>query len=179
MNNVTNFTKNYFIGELEFTISVNRFLATSIFKKYPKYYNTVLKQEEIVKVAKNVNSKNVNDIANSIKINDVDTLISYLDTVENLQKYSKEIVDNCLYQLLEYAETELPSVFSTYEEYAKEIIRYCEENDILYNYYLEDENEETEPKEQQGFYDSVMEFLSMGFTQGNTKKKSKLQIKTN
>ena len=183
MNNVTKFTKTFTIGELNFTNGINRAMAVSAFKKYPQYYESILKNEDIKDALReNVKEKN-NDIIEKeiekqldkiLENNDVKKIISFVEIQTNIEKYSKIIVDDTLSQLLEYAGTDLPTNFNSYEEYAKYIISYCEENYVLYDY-LEEETEITE----KGFYSLVMEFITMGFTQGNTKNKGKLKITMN
>lgn len=175
MNNVTKFTKTFTIGELNFTIGINRAMAASAFKKYPQYYEAVLKNEELVEAIKKSQQgqEEINEkkIADSIEITSTEQVIEYVHIAEQIKIYSEKIVTYLFAQLLEYGETKLTDEFVSYEDYAKYIFVYCQENEVLADYI--DEETETEVK---GLISCIMDFISMGFTQGNIKKKGKVKI---
>lgn len=175
MNNVTKFSKHLLIGDLDFTISINRAIALEGFKKFPQYYDAVLKNEELIKLIKDQSqTKSAEEIAEGFEITNAQQIISYTEIAEELKIYSEQIVIYLLPKLLEYAETQIPDGINDYKQYAQYIIDYCNENDILYDY-IEDNNDEDET-EVKGFISIGIDFITMGFTQGNTKKKSKLKI---
>lgn len=184
MNDVTKLTKHFTIGELDFSISINRAMAVSAFKQYPQYYDAVLKNEQIIELLYEEKEKNktnkeiIENVSNDIKINDTKTLISYMELQETMQTYSAKIVKFLLPEMLAYNACKLPNGVENYDIYANYILEYCEENDILEDYY--GENCETQEVEvETGLYSNIMEFITLGFMQGNTKKKGKLKIITN
>lgn len=171
MNDVTKFSKHFSIGELDFSIAVNRAIAVDGFKKYPQYYDAVLQNELLTNSIEN-NGK-------SLEVTNAKELIQCIETAEQVSVYSKKIVDYLLPTLLKYAETPLPQDITTYDDYAHYIISYCNENDILEDYIeikVVNGVETDEENIVKGLYSLVIEFISMGFTQGNTKKKGKLKI---
>lgn len=178
--NVTKFNKQFTIGELNFTISINRAIAYEAFSQYPQYYNAITKHQDLIELVKNEKEKNKNlqakqlaqNIADTIDDNNLQQILELLDTKDSLDMYGEKIVNYCFAKLLEYAETELPENITNYEEYKNYIFNYCKENEIFYDY----ENEENELE--QGLVSLVMDFVLMGFTQGNTPRKSKLKIVT-
>lgn len=178
--NVTKFNKQFTIGELDFTISINRAIAYEAFAKYPQYYNAIIKHQELINLVTKEKEKNKNisakqmaqNIASTIDNNSFEEIVAMLETKETLDLYGEKIVDYCFAKLLEYSETELPENINTYEEYKTYIFDYCKENEVFYDYETEEDEAE------QGLVSLVMEFVLMGFTQGNTQRKSKLKITT-
>ena len=172
--NVTKFNKQFTIGELDFTISVNRAMAYEAMNKYPQYYQAIMKHEEIIDLVQNQKSKNAKQIADTIAStideSNIQQAIQLMQTKDTLDIYGEKIVNDCFYKLLEYAETELPEGIASYKDYQEYIFNYCKENEVYNDYQVEEEEVE------QGLISLVMEFILMGFTQGNTKNKGKLKI---
>ncbi len=150
-------TKEFIIGDYKFTIGLNREMAVRFFKSQPEYFNVVREMEKY---------ENLLDKGNELSADDYLNMISLSCDAE---KYAKEIVDKALPEMLAYANY-LDCNVNT-KAYADDIIKFCNENEILYNEVYEDDNgEKTIVK---GFYMLVMEFIAMGFMRGMGAPKNK------
>ena len=101
--NVTKFNKQFTIGELNFTISINRAIAYEAFSQYPQYYEAITKHQDLIELVKNEKEKNKNlqakqlaqSIANTIDDNNLQQILELLNTKDSLDMYGEKIVDYC------------------------------------------------------------------------------------
>lgn len=173
------FVKHCEIGELKFDISLNRAMAIKAFETFPNYWETLRKSEALKDAISKQNGKNEIDI-DSFSLN---ATIDLLELSEAIDEESENIVNYLLPKMLEYAETKLPLEYSNYDEYALAILKYCDENNVLYNYIAEEIITEPEYKvienEQLGFYAKAMQFITRAFTKGGERKKSTVTVVMN
>lgn len=158
------FKKKYTIGEYEFTLAINREMAVKYFRKFPLYYDCFIKIDEInsrYNESERLTSKDVLDIR-------------YY--TEEAEIASESMVKEYLGEMLAYAhENGENNDIADFSDYAKKVLAFCEENELLYNTVYEDDNGETETFK--GFYTLVMEFISLGFIDGNGKPTKKPTMK--
>lgn len=166
MGNYRKLTKHFKIGNYDFTLGINREMAYRFYKhepkilEYAKYANEL--QEKIEKA-------NAND---ELPINDY---LSLANLACAMEQCSKELVDFALPEMLAYG----GMYDCNTKQYAESLIKFCDDNDILYNDEVEDENGETVSVK--GVYTYIMEFIQLGFTGGkgmpsNNKPKVKIII---
>lgn len=165
------FVKNCQIGELSFSIGLNRSMAVDAITNCKGYWEAFSQSETMKDAIAKAQSKD-----GKVKELDFDKLsynqVADLIQLENkMSKHIAEIVDRLLPQMLEYAGTVLPvDVANSYNRYAQVIIETCEEYGVLENYYDEDD----EPVE--GFYQKTFNFILQAFTNGGERKKSAMKI---
>lgn len=160
------FKKTYTIGDYSFTLAVNREIAVKYFRKYPKYYDCFLKINQI-------NEKYV--VGETLKAEDI-IEIRYLSGIAD--EASENIVREAFPELLAYAyENGENMTITNFYDYADDVLAFCEENELLYNNTYEDDDGEEQSF--QGLFSLIMEFISMGFIDGNGKptKKPTMKIK--
>lgn len=169
-------TKKVTIGEYKFNIAINRKMAADAFSKYPKYWECLSKSEEFEKAKnvikdKSIASKNqpydVNEVVEEL-IDDIDTkeIAKYILLEADLQESGFEIVNYLFPKMLEFGNNEHLKENGNYEAYAEEILQFCYDNNILFNYY---DNENIEHK---GVSNAFMDFITQGFIVGGKKKKN-------
>lgn len=155
--------RSYRIGDFSFTLGITRKLAVEGISKYPKYWELTQNKtsKELMK------SKNIEEFLEK----NPDKLEELYEIEENSLEISEHIVRYLLPKLLEKGETILHE--QTYEEYSKDILDFCEENEILYDYFDNEEEENV-----LGLISTIMEFINLGFTQGQSSQKPKIKIMT-
>lgn len=173
------FVKHCEIGELKFDIALNRAMAIKAFEQFPEYWEALSKSEALKEIVANENIDN-NDENSEITAKDIKRSLELMRIAEVIEECSEKIVNYLLKDMLVFAETPLPDGIGCYDNYSLKILEYCNENNVLYNYIVEEIDDETDEvissEEHAGFYTKAMEFITKAFTDGEKKKKSAVKI---
>ena len=148
------------IGKYEFDLVITREIAFEALKRYPEYWKALQKAmsfRDIENIAKNNNLEKAKD---SIANIDFDTLVKLNETDIEISKCTPKIVKYALPKMLKLANDNTN---------AEELIKYCEENNVLDDFIRDGEL-------QQGFISKVMEFIMLGFTKGRQAKVAKVDF---
>ena len=148
------------IGKYEFDLVITREIAVEALKRYPEYWKALQKAmsfRDIENIAKNNNLEKAKD---SIANIDFDTLVKLNETDIEISKWTPKIVKYALPKMLKLANDNTN---------AEELIKYCEENNVLDDFIRDGEL-------QQGFNSKVMEFIMLGFTKGRQAKVAKVDF---
>lgn len=158
------FKKKYTIGEYEFTLAINRQMAVNYFRKYPDYYDSFIKIDSLQGKYKDGEPLTAQDILE----------VRYL--TEKAEEASEDIVREFFGEMLAYAyENGENNGITDFYDYAEKVLAFCDENELLYNSAIEDENGETQTFK--GLFTLIMEFISLGFIDGNGKPIKKPTMK--
>ena len=173
--------KSYVIGNFSFTVGINRITALDGLQHTPKYFEII--QSDL---AQTVNSPNF-DYFEFIKENPEQKLTEFLKMQEETLICSEEIVRYLLPKMLELGKTNIDG-YKSYNDYANKLLQYCEDNDILYDW-QEDYEEELDDNistdealdyvtsnYHKGLINKLMEVVQLGFTQGSSPSKPKIKI---
>lgn len=173
--------KSYVIGDFNFTVGINRLVALDGLQKTPRYWEII--QSDI---AQEVNSPDFNYFE-FIKEDTHERLTEFLKMQEEVLVCSEQIVRYLLPEMLRLGNTDI-SGYKDYNHYAKKLLKYCEDNDVLYDWqedYEEDLEEQIEmdnileyatSKYHKGLINQLMEIVQLGFTQGSSPSKPKIKI---
>lgn len=176
--------KSFTIDNFTFSLGITRILAVEGFRKFPKYWE-LLNEKGIKDLI-----TNKKDFIENLEEDNNKTLL-LMEFGEKSNYYKKEIVEYLLPQMLKYGETNIEK-YSSYEDYAKALLEFCKDCNILEDYTETPTEEEIqqaikenpemtieefiEMKTEKGFYTVVMELINLGFTQGNSPLKPKTKI---
>ena len=160
--------KSYKIGDFSFTLGITRRIAIDGFSKYPEYFKLIQS-----KLAKEITNSEF-DYEKCFEEHP-EKITEILDLQEKSSRFSSQIVKYLLPTLLEKGGTILNGEVS-YENYASQLITFCDENGILEDYFEEDLESEEGSILVQGFYSTIMSFINLGFTQGSSPSKPKIKI---
>lgn len=177
------FKKKVTIGDYQFNIAINRKMAAEAFAKFPKYWEAITKSslfEQTMQSMKNTDSEKVNEeeitdnIAKEI-LDNIDSagtqqLADYIILESEIQERGFEVIDYLLPQMIKYAEEYDVKTNEEYREYADNVLQFCYDNNILFNYFDEEENPH------KGVVTAFMDFVTKGFTVGGKKKKSAVKV---
>lgn len=159
MGNYRKQTKHFKIGDYDFTLGINREMAVRFFKVQPKILEHMNNLSELEKKLEKDNSDNKLEGA---------AYIDFINSYCQIEQSTKKIVDYALPEMLEYGGMNEKSS----KEYAKSLIKFCEENEILYNEEGEDEN--GAPVIIKGVYTYILEFIQLGFSGGKGMPNNKM-----
>lgn len=177
------FKKKVTIGDYQFDIAINRKMSAEAFGKFPKYWEAVtrsslfeqtmqsMKNTDVEKVDEEKITKNITDeILDNIENADTQQLADYIILEADIQESGFEIIDYLLPQMMKYADEYNAKTDQEYREYADNVLQFCYDNNILFNYFDEEENPH------KGVVTALMEFVTKGFTVGGKKKKSAVKV---
>lgn len=148
------------IGKYEFDLVITRELAVESIKRYPDYWKSLQKAMSFKNIDTIANNNNLEKAKNSIANIDFDTLVKLNETDMEISKLTPNIVKYALPKMLKLANDNTN---------ANELLKYCEENNVLDDFIRDDEL-------QQGFNSKVMEFIMLGFTKGRQAKVAKVDF---
>lgn len=159
------FIKKCKIGDLSFSIGINRSMAVEALENCEGFWDLFSKsellREEIVKAA--------NDSDETVEKEPSDETVEkqyeYIRLTAQIALLSEKIVDEILPSLLEYAETDLGE-FKSYNEMATYIIETLYDCGALYDF-----------KGNTGFYTKILkEFILEAFTHGGEQKNTGIKV---
>lgn len=173
--------KSYVIGDFNFTVGINRATALDGLQHTPRYFEII--QSDL---AQQVNSPDFNYFE-FLKDEPEKKLTEFLKMQEETLACSEQIVRYLLPEMLRLGKTDITG-YKDYNQYANKLLKYCEDNDILYDWQEDydedlDENISTDEaieyatsKYHKGLINKLMEIVQLGFTQGSSPSKPKIKI---
>ena len=174
-------TKTYCIGDFTFTVGITRLLALDGLQKTPRYWDII--QSDL---SQKINSPDFNYFE-FIKENPHTNITEFLKMQEEVLDCSEQIVRYLLPEMLRLGKTNITG-YKDYQDYAKQLLKFCEKNGILYDWQEDiEEDFDNDISEEQaleiatskynkGLINKLMELVQLGFTQGSSPSMPKIKI---
>lgn len=159
-------TQSYLIGDFSFTLGITRVMAVEGFEQNSKYWD-LLENPEYKELSTNY-EKYFLEMANN-----KEKILKFYKFKEQIVEEAIPIVEYLLPLMLQKGQTNIGE-YKSYEEYSQALLKFCFDNEILFDNHYEDEN--SEDIFEDGFYTVIMTFINKGFTYGSSQSKPKVKI---